>query len=165
MMSNINRCFLRRGMTTAPNKSQSFRPIKGLQEFIDKSTPKGEEPKTGRAWTVVELRQKSFSDLHKLWWVVYKEKNVLLTEKLVARRNGKPNIKSPDRILKINKTLSALRHVIDERAKFKANIEAKKLEQEKKEKFLAVRASALERGVVPKNAPDVIAAEKAKFSE
>ena len=41
---------------------------------------------TGRAWTIDELRHKSWDDLHALWWVCLKDMNRTLTSKIEAER-------------------------------------------------------------------------------
>lgn len=70
----------------------------------------------GRAWNASELRLKSFDDLHKLWWTVIKECNVLYTQKDEARRRNVRFINS-DRLTKCRQSLARIKTVLTERQK------------------------------------------------
>ena len=54
----------------------------------------------GRGWKASELRLKSWDDLQKLWYVLLKEKNMLMTQRqmLQAQNMMFPN---PERIPKV----------------------------------------------------------------
>ena len=57
---------------------------------------------SGRSWKASELRLKSWDDLNKLWYVLLKEKNMLMTQRqmLNAQNLRFPN---PERIPKVNR--------------------------------------------------------------
>ncbi|GAX23288.1 hypothetical protein FisN_21Hu026 [Fistulifera solaris] len=90
-----------------------------LSEFRDPVSrqQRMNEP-VGRSWSARELRRKSFDDLHKLWLVLYKENNMLLTEQQLSRRRG-IIFPQPDRIQKVKKSLGAIRQVMGERKREK----------------------------------------------
>nr|XP_004652378.1 39S ribosomal protein L47, mitochondrial [Jaculus jaculus] len=90
-------------------------PRKGLEEFFDDPKNWGEEKvKSGAAWTCQQLRNKSNEDLHKLWYVLLKERNMLLTLEQEAKRQSLP-MPSPERLEKVVDSMDALDKVVQER--------------------------------------------------
>ncbi|RPD62421.1 MRP-L47-domain-containing protein [Lentinus tigrinus ALCF2SS1-7] len=73
--------------------------------------------KSGRAWTAAELRRKSFKDLHTLWYVVLRERNLLATQQAEGRRLGanEQALGLWDKAYRCRKTMARIKYVINER--------------------------------------------------
>ncbi|XP_020113215.1 39S ribosomal protein L47, mitochondrial [Ananas comosus] len=88
-----------------------------LEQFfeVDRSTDEEKPVIYGRGWKASELRFKSWDDLHKLWYVLLKEKNMLMTQRqmLHAQNLRFPN---PERVPKVRKSMCRIKHVLTERA-------------------------------------------------
>ncbi|XP_060517701.1 large ribosomal subunit protein uL29m [Cylas formicarius] len=103
------------------NKSANLRCIctssikNDLMEFFDDKKNWGQtEVKSGRSWRKEELRLKSNTDLHKLWYVLLKEKNMLLT--MEQESNDQVRLfPSPERIDKVEESMENLEAVVRER--------------------------------------------------
>lgn len=84
-------------------------------EFFDNQKNWGEtEVKTGRSWTLDELRIKSNSDLHKLWFVLLKERNMLMTMEHECKKEMEL-FPSPERVDKVKISMENLETVVRER--------------------------------------------------
>lgn len=77
-------------------------PKLDLMEFFDdkKNWSESTKVKHGRPWRLEELRLKSNVDLHKLWYVLHKERNMLLTMEDFYINKDRP-MPSHDRIAKV----------------------------------------------------------------
>ncbi|XP_022968794.1 39S ribosomal protein L47, mitochondrial-like [Cucurbita maxima] len=88
-----------------------------LEEFFEAHrSPDDDKPVVyGRSWKASELRLKSWDDLNKLWYVLLKEKNMLMTQRqmLNAQNLRFPN---PERIPKVRKSMCRIKQVLTERA-------------------------------------------------
>ncbi|KAG2001817.1 hypothetical protein CC2G_013016 [Coprinopsis cinerea AmutBmut pab1-1] len=75
------------------------------------------KPASGRAWRASELRLKSFQDLHTLWYVTLRERNLLATQREEARRMGiKINLQAQTVMAgACRKTMARIKAVMNER--------------------------------------------------
>ncbi|XP_055641740.1 39S ribosomal protein L47, mitochondrial isoform X2 [Toxorhynchites rutilus septentrionalis] len=85
-----------------------------MEFFEDKKNWGENEVKHGRAWNKDELRIKSNSDLHKLWFILLKERNMLLTMEHECEDKMElfPN---PERLDKVNESMQNLESIVRER--------------------------------------------------
>ncbi|GKV14267.1 hypothetical protein SLE2022_289130 [Rubroshorea leprosula] len=86
-----------------------------LEQFFEADYPEEGKPVYGRSWKASELRLKAWDDLQKLWYVLLKEKNMLMTQRqmLHAENLRFPN---PERIPKVRKSMCRIKQVLTERA-------------------------------------------------
>eukprot|EP00743_Colponemidia_sp_Colp-15_P004944 GILK01005329.1.p1 GENE.GILK01005329.1~~GILK01005329.1.p1 ORF type:complete len:181 (-),score=15.26 GILK01005329.1:52-594(-) len=101
--------------TVDPDKKIYTPAEQAIQQFME-STPKGERITAGRSWKAAELRLKSFDDLHKLWYVLLKERNMLLSEKLAAKSEHRKMV-NPERLRKVRKSMARIKFVTHERVR------------------------------------------------
>ncbi|WVQ84417.1 hypothetical protein IAT38_006569 [Cryptococcus sp. DSM 104549] len=86
---------------------------------IETLEPEDRNLYSGRSWQASELRRKSFADLHTLWYVLLRERNVLATQK-EERRRLKIEM-SPDssllnaRSARCRKSMARIKYVLNER--------------------------------------------------
>ncbi|KAL3945697.1 MAG: hypothetical protein SGBAC_000181 [Bacillariaceae sp.] len=104
-LSHNHRC-----LSSAPN------PLDAFRDSVDRQT-RASEP-VGRAWSVKELRRKSYDDLHKLWYVLYKERNMILTEQQLSRTR-QLIFPQPQRMKKVQKSMGAIKQVLGDRKRAK----------------------------------------------
>jgi len=82
------------------------------ESLIDEN---GKTP-VGRAWKASELRLKSFEDLHGLWFVLLKERNMLETERMKAKK-ANAQMMNPARLKKVRASMARLKTVLGERSR------------------------------------------------
>ncbi|KAI9908968.1 hypothetical protein PsorP6_015234 [Peronosclerospora sorghi] len=111
--------------------------IRGLEEFFPVQQVTGERPNNhsqvpasvgskhvavGGEWKAWMLREKSTEDLHKLWYVLLKERNALLTERQHCRAKNLAMV-NPSRRTKVKKSMARIKLVLHERSQiYQANL-------------------------------------------
>jgi len=90
-------------------------PRRDLNEFFEHEKFRGEDKvRVGRSWLKDELRLKSNDDLHKLWFVLLKERNMLLTMEQAYKDEYMP-MPNPERQDKVAESMENLEEVVRER--------------------------------------------------
>jgi len=87
------------------NLNQFFEDPKNLKENVIR---------VGRQWKKDELRLKSNEDLHKLWFVLLKERNMLMTMEQ-AYKEAVEKFPNPERLDKVEESMENLESVVRER--------------------------------------------------
>ena len=89
---------------------------KGIDDFMESANEDGTPFAAGRAWTAPELRRKSFDDLHKLWYVLYKERNLLLSLRERSRGADRALARNEEnRYRSVKKSMAGIKLVLKER--------------------------------------------------
>ncbi|CAE6503305.1 unnamed protein product [Rhizoctonia solani] len=115
---------------------------------------------SGRAWLASELRRKSFKDLHTLWYVLARERNLLATQAAEARRIGidialftngqKRDLRCRKSMARIKQVLNERRLAYDDAVKlFKAGVVPEQVEAEAEAVAAEPKASLFEAEPAP----------------
>merc|ERR1712029_129084 len=114
LVSQFSTCRTR-SQKEADNTSEEKNLGGFLHEFFDHPEHWGQERvRVGRAWSQPELRLKSNEDLHKLWYVLLKERNMLLTMDEAYQQECK-EMPNPERIDKVDESMENVEYVVRER--------------------------------------------------
>eukprot|EP00700_Malawimonas_jakobiformis_P003203 EC725784.1.p1 GENE.EC725784.1~~EC725784.1.p1 ORF type:complete len:137 (+),score=10.93 EC725784.1:85-495(+) len=98
----------------APAAKPVVEPVKqGVEAFFQGMVAK--QGRVGRSWTASELRIKSFEDLHKLWFVLVRERDQLVAAKIWAKKSNLQIGELRSRMQKVKKSMARLRLVLHER--------------------------------------------------
>ncbi|KAH7921916.1 MRP-L47-domain-containing protein [Leucogyrophana mollusca] len=121
---------IRRGGALREHLNIEVDPAHGLWAFFRKTEKGGEvsyetvesrdsiADDSGRSWKAVELRRKSFKDLHTLWYVLLRERNLLATQKEEGRRIGVRNpaaLAATTKAHQCRKSMARIKYVVNER--------------------------------------------------
>lgn len=121
LRSTISRCLRTQNVIKVASSTiirrcvHTTNPANDLMEFFDAKKNWGETNiRVGRSWKLDELRIKSNTDLHKLWYVLLKERNMLYT--MEHECNDKMRLfPNPERIDKVQESMNNIETVIRER--------------------------------------------------
>eukprot|EP00656_Telonema_subtile_P044614 TRINITY_DN50870_c0_g1_i1.p3 TRINITY_DN50870_c0_g1~~TRINITY_DN50870_c0_g1_i1.p3 ORF type:complete len:131 (+),score=15.81 TRINITY_DN50870_c0_g1_i1:212-604(+) len=91
--------------------ARSFSQTRACFGIEDFKMAKDASPNAGRSWKASELRKKSFEDLHTLWYVLLKERNLLESTKADMRSKGL-RIPNPSRFQKVRKSMARIKLVL-----------------------------------------------------
>ncbi|KAJ7945904.1 39S ribosomal protein L47, mitochondrial [Quillaja saponaria] len=94
--------------------SSGHNPLEAFFE-ADRSVDDDKPVVYGRSWKASELRLKSWDNLHKLWYVLLKEKNMLMTQRQMLHAQNL-RFSNPERIPKVRKSMCRIKQVLTERA-------------------------------------------------
>eukprot|EP01100_Stratorugosa_tubuloviscum_P009511 TRINITY_DN398_c0_g1_i1.p1 TRINITY_DN398_c0_g1~~TRINITY_DN398_c0_g1_i1.p1 ORF type:complete len:324 (-),score=104.69 TRINITY_DN398_c0_g1_i1:160-1131(-) len=106
-LNNFSQTF-KRNFANFDKTNTNLETVPALQPWIETDKPKI----VGRSWLASELRRKSFADLHKLWFILLKERDMLLTQRNLL---GKKKMHRPERIKKVRRSMARLKTVLNER--------------------------------------------------
>lgn len=113
----------------------------------------------GRGWTVAELRNKDWDDLHRLWWTCLKERNRLSTSELERKRLGGESgmygdYEANQRYTEVKKTMKGIKHVLTERWYAWENARVSAMEDEEVDLYADVEKG--ERAYLPRQEGDEV---------
>lgn len=139
------------GMYAKAATSNDLKAWSALNDDARKDT------KNGRAWNADELRLKDHGDLHKLWYVLLKEKNKLKSDFLMTKQLGQVYFGKND-IKKVHLSMTRLLTIVNERkrlrSQYRIHLEDEyisKVKERQFAEFLAVRDQRAAKG--EKNLP------------
>jgi len=128
----------------------------------------GKKVSTGRSWNVDELRLKSDDDLHKLWYVLLKEKNLITSDNLLKRKIS-GEIGPQGQMGKVRVSMARIKTVLHERKRvrdeYRHHLEEQYVQtqrQEYEKQVKEVEAKNEKEPYVPKLTFDLL---RAKYSD